>query len=70
MNLNGPTQASIEKLAAEAGITPEALVEKLVNHYDSERHVQWQGSPKGHVRVKCLFENCFETTPRSPLARD
>ena len=53
---------TLQQLAREDGVSPEKLLEKLIKHEDSERHVVWtKGS---FVRVKCSRDTCTETRPK------
>ncbi len=60
ITISEDTAMTIIKLAAEDNISAAKLLEQLVKHEDSERHVQFQPG-KGHVRVKCRRKNCKET---------
>lgn len=50
----------LKKLAAEDGITIEALIEKMAKNEDVKRHVIFHTEER-HIRVKCGRMKCFET---------
>lgn len=63
MNLSLELLELVGKLAREQGLAPEAYIEKLVRHDDSERHVSFKPGV-GPVRTRCLLKDCFEKAPK------